>query len=167
MLESAHHEDDPRDWLERPLAELVAHIVEDYHRPLQEELPKLTSLIEKVHARHTDGQAERIRSLRDAALTFFSLLRTHLKKEEEVIFPWIVETDGQDASVPVFVAQHEHQALDAGVLAIEELTEHFAAPPVADPDWSDLVRRLQRLVADLKVHNRLEEEALFPRVVGT
>src|SRR5262245_19108335 len=41
-------------WDERPVAELVDHIVGFYHRRLREELPELVALAAKVESRHGD-----------------------------------------------------------------------------------------------------------------
>src|SRR5688572_12817957 len=42
-----------QDWTTRPLADLIAHIVDAFHLPLRQELPRLQRMAVKVE-RHTD-----------------------------------------------------------------------------------------------------------------
>src|SRR5690606_21819034 len=56
-------------WVERPLPELIEHLVTAYHEPLAEALPQLVRLTRKVCAVHGPGDPERFRELLAAVLT--------------------------------------------------------------------------------------------------
>lgn len=52
-----------RNWQEAPLGDLVVHIVERYHDPLREELPRLEAMARKVFRVHGDKDPERLGAL--------------------------------------------------------------------------------------------------------
>jgi regulator of cell morphogenesis and NO signaling len=68
-------------WDERPLAELVSHIVGFYHRRLREELPQLVEMADKVERVHHD-KPERPVGLRDHMAEVHAAVLEHLAKEE-------------------------------------------------------------------------------------
>jgi regulator of cell morphogenesis and NO signaling len=76
-------------WDERPLPELVEHIVDFYHRRLRAELPELVALAAKVEARHADkatcprGLGAHLEEVQRSVLE-------HLAKEEQILFPMIL-----------------------------------------------------------------------------
>ena len=72
-------------WDERPIAELVDHIVGFYHRRLREELPELVALAAKVESRHGD-KASCPRGLLAHLEAVHAAVLEHLAKEEQVLF---------------------------------------------------------------------------------
>ncbi|MDY0005111.1 MAG: DUF542 domain-containing protein, partial [Polyangia bacterium] len=100
-LEAARAE--PRDlvrWSERPLEELVGHILDRYHGPLGPEIERLVALarqVERVHA----GKPELPEGLADLLEEVLDAVRSHLDKEEKILFPLILGGRGQLAHMPV------------------------------------------------------------------
>ena len=76
------------DWPDRSLAELIDHIQTRHHSYLRRELPRLRRQLESAPALvPTHPQITDLRSIVDA---LWQELSQHMRKEEKVLFPWIV-----------------------------------------------------------------------------
>jgi regulator of cell morphogenesis and NO signaling len=151
-------------WSDRPLEELIRHIVDHYHASLREELPQLVALAEKVESRHAEksscprGLAEHLRLVHAAVLE-------HLVKEEQVLFPMILSGLGPRAGGPVQAMEHEHRDHAENLRRLRGLAHDFVPPAEACTSWSALYLRLRELEADLMEHIHLENNVLFPRAL--
>ncbi len=151
-------------WDAAPLAALVDHIVNHYHRGLRESLPNLVQLARKVERRHGDkpscplGLADHLERVQTAVLD-------HLEKEEQILFPTIVRGMGARAAGPVHVleAEHDHHKID--LLRIRELTADLTPPADACTTWRALYLALQQFERDLMEHIHLENNILFRRAL--
>ncbi|HZT52903.1 MAG TPA: DUF542 domain-containing protein, partial [Gaiellaceae bacterium] len=77
---------EPTDWTRAPLAELCAHIVDEHHRRLRWELPRLRELAERVALVH--GEAEpQVCELRAELESLCAELEEHIATEERELFP--------------------------------------------------------------------------------
>lgn len=153
-------------WWQRPLRELVEHIVEVYHRPLEEELPALLTATGELCIRHPDGAGHaEVAMVHEALTAIWSELESHMVTEEQVVFPWIL-SGGEGAQAPIAVILHEHVFVYRALDRIKELTDGFSRSPVKDDANTTLLAGLAKLDRDLRRHQRLEEEVLFPRALG-
>ncbi|MFU8806990.1 MAG: iron-sulfur cluster repair di-iron protein [Bradymonadaceae bacterium] len=151
-------------WSERPIPELVEHILERYHRPLDEELPRLAFLSSKVARVH----GERDAALPRIAAVFFSLheeLENHFRKEEQILFPMITSGAYQQASAPIAVMLAEHDVADDLLRKLRELTRDYTVPVGACGSWRALWAGLEALELSLHEHIHLENNILFERVL--
>ncbi len=152
-------------WDQRPLEELVAHIVRHYHDPLRTELPRLSDLarrVEQTHAERDDrpaGLAALLVQVREA-------VESHLAKEEQILFPLIVAGRGGMAHMPVQVMIHEHEDHGQNLARIREITGDFSLPEDACATWRELYRSLEQLERELMDHIHLENNILFPRALA-
>lgn len=151
-------------WDERPLVELVDHIVGFYHRRLRVELPELVAMAERVELRHADkascphGLAEHLVVMHEAVLE-------HLAKEELVLFPLLLSGRGAQAAAPINVIEVEHEDHRASLLRTRQLTAGLVAPPEACVTWRALYLRLEDLERELMEHIHLENNVLFCRAL--
>lgn len=151
-------------WSERPLSELIDHIVRHYHEALRRELPELVALAEKVERRHAEkasrpaGLAEHLRRIHAAVLE-------HLEKEEQVLFPMILAGHGVGAAGPVQVMEQEHRDHAANLARTRALAHDLVPPEEACTSWRALYLRLHELEAQLMEHIHLENYVLFPRAL--
>ena len=76
-------------WDQRPLDELVQHILDRYHAPLRTELPRLIELAGQVERAHAD-KPDRPEGLADLLTEVKAAVESHLAKEEQILFPLIV-----------------------------------------------------------------------------
>lgn len=163
-LEETHAGDDVR-WDQRPLGELVDHILVRYHEPLREELPRLLAMAEKVERVHAEkphaphGLALHLRHVCDA-------VEEHLQKEEQILFPAIQAGHGQALSMPIHVMEGEHDDHGASLRKTRALTADLTPPADACTTWRSLYLGLAELERELMDHIHLENNVLFPRAMA-
>ncbi|MCA9675820.1 MAG: hemerythrin domain-containing protein [Kofleriaceae bacterium] len=141
-------------WDDAPLGALIDHIVATYHRPLPAMLARLRALA----ARGVDGAV--VAGLQDLS----SLLLDHMRREEELVFPWLRRRSRNTAGVLVNLLEHEHVDAVHRVQKLHVLAgagEHDA--PVAPRGGGPLVELLRELEHALVAHIALENQVLFPR----
>jgi len=155
---------DERRWDDEPLDALVAHIVERHHLYLRRELPRLVTMaakVERVHADKPDRPAGLADHLREVA----AAVESHLAKEEQVLFPMIVDGHGRRAGMPVRVMMQEHEDHGTALARTRALTADLVPPAGACATWRALYLGLAELEADLHRHIHLENNVLFPRAL--
>ena len=165
------------EWTEKPLHEIIAHIVVNHHGYVRSETPRIQGLQMKVAAKHgaTHPEILRIGELFEA---IGQELSTHMMKEEQVLFPYIERMEravlaGSPAPAAFFgtvkgpianmMAEHD----DAGALLsrIRVLSNGFTAPEGACPTFRALFHGLEEFERDLHRHVHLENNILFPRAI--
>jgi len=152
-------------WDERPLGELIQHILDRYHTPLKTELPRLAELARKVERVHA-GKPECPAGLADLLADVRLAVDSHLAKEEQILFPIILDGRGPMARMPVQVMLREHEDHGESLRRIRELTHDLALPDYACVSFRELYRALAQLEVDLMDHIHLENNILFPRALA-
>lgn len=155
----------PEIWAERPLGELIEHILATYHAPLRRDLPDLVGLARKVETVHAEKK-DCPRGLADLLEGITAEVGSHLEKEEQILFPIIGAGRGPDAGMPIRVMELEHDQHGANLRRIRELTGDLVIPPAACRSWRALYDGLTRLEAELMEHIHLENNVLFPRALA-
>jgi regulator of cell morphogenesis and NO signaling len=105
-------------------------------------------------------------------------LLNHIQREESILFPSIAQMDqdlhvascSQDAyfeSVmqPIRIMVLEHDAADRNMDELRSLTHGYEPPDWACTTHIAFLRGLQELELDLKQHEHLENDILFPRAI--
>ena len=151
-------------YAERPLPELIEHILTRYHAAHREELRRLHAHAQKVEAVHA-AKPDAPRGLAAHLAAMTEALLDHMDKEESVLFPLILEGRGRLASMPVQVLEHEHQDHGRALQQLRALAHDFVAPPEACGTWRALYLGLAALERDLMEHIHLENNVLFPRAL--
>jgi regulator of cell morphogenesis and NO signaling len=152
-------------WDQRPLEELIQHILDRYHAPLKTEIPRLVDLARQVEDSHRD-RPDRPAGLADLLEEVRTAVESHLAKEEQVLFPLILSGRGQMAHMPVQVMIKEHEDHGQNLRRIRALTNDLRIPDDACASWRELYRSLAQLEVDLMDHISLENNVLFPRALG-
>lgn len=153
-------------WTDRSNADLIAHILSKYHRPLDDELPRLEFLATKVARVHGENNPY----LLDLAYTVVEIkaeLENHFQKEELVLFPAILNNEAEKLACPVAVMLKDHEDVADFLVKIRELTNDYSAPPHACGSWRALWDGLHELERSLHEHIHLENNVLFPRIAGS
>jgi len=151
-------------WEESPLSELIAHIVNYYHRRLREELPLLVAMAARVEQVHKD-KAACPRGLAPHLEFMHAAVLEHLFKEEAVLFTIIEAGAGSRAAAPVHMMEIEHEDHGESLRRIRKLTLNFSLPSDACATWAALYRRLEEFETELMEHIHLENNILFPRAL--
>lgn len=152
-------------WDKEPLTDLIDHILATYHRPLDEELPRLEFMVHKVYNVHGDKNPEMFSELRQVYLALISELKAHMMKEEQILFPMIKRGDGGMANGPINVMLQDHDSAGNALKRIRELTNNFQIPEEACNTWRALWYGLEALEEALHQHIHLENNILFPRAL--
>ncbi len=166
-----------RDWARESVSTLVFHILDSHHAYLKGELPRLEKLLNKVYETHGRNYPE----LLEVHTIFFDLkdeLELHLRKEEGMLFPYLVGADTAQLECrpfptcpfgtvanPVRVMMREHDAAEDLLQSIRASTSDFTAPDGACLGFTLLLHGLRQLEADLREHIRLENEVLFVKAL--
>jgi regulator of cell morphogenesis and NO signaling len=167
-----------RDWNTAPLGELMRHIVERHHKYLETELPHIDGRMDKVVGNHS-GAKPWLKELQQVFLGLAGELRQHLRKEEQILFPYIDALEKAErfgvrppnpgfgsAANPVRMMMVEHEGAGSALARMRELSSGFERPSTGCPGFGGLMHDLAQLEADLHEHIHLENNILFPRAVG-
>ena len=152
------------DWRSAPLPQLIDHILVNFHEAHRRELVDLVQLARKVERVHADkpsvpaGLAEHLAAMCDS-------LELHMQKEEQILFPAIVNGRGIQMQGPTAQMEREHDEHGLNLLKLRQLTNDFAPPSEACTSWRALFLRCEQLEADIMAHIHLENHVLFPRAL--
>jgi regulator of cell morphogenesis and NO signaling len=161
---------DQRDWNTEPLHILIDHIITTYHDSLREELPRLESMATKVLRVH-GGKAARLARLDGIVAELSAELRSHMRKEELVLFPAIraIEEGQAPAGVridaPITVMEHEHDQAGTLLSELRAITDGYVPPVWACETFRALYHGLSELETAMHLHVHLENNVLFPRAL--
>jgi len=153
-------------WDDAPLGDLVDHILVTFHVPLKEELPRLDGMARKVLDVHHDKDPERLEEVATIVTRLREDLLNHMEMEEDILFPMIMQESAYMAQGPIEVMQEEHEVAGDMLRRLRKLTSDYVAPPEACNTWRALWHGLGALESDLHQHIHLENNILFPRVLG-
>lgn len=155
-------------------SELIGYILSTHHVFTAEETTRLTALMEKVVRKHGEAHPELV-ELRDVFAHLVDSLVPHMRKEENVLFPYIQQMEaavklGSAPPLPHFgtienpvrtmIRDHEGDGLRLAKIRV--LTNHFTPPEGACPSFTALYAGLEDLERDLHRHIHLENNVLFP-----
>lgn len=165
-----------RDWNVAPLSELIDHILTTHHDYLRAELPTVQTRLTKVIEAHGAKYPESLLPLREVFLGLQEELYGHMRKEEMILFPVIMEMEAAIAGGgrpapppfgtvenPIRVMRHEHDSAATALREMRRLTNGYTLPADACATYRALFLGLQELEADLHQHIHLENNILFPR----
>lgn len=144
--------------------ELISHVVSRHHAYLDEALPFVERLAEKVARVHGDHNPK-LCTLRDAFVELCAVLEPHLREEERVLFPALMAERRDDALVARELAGMHKDHLRVGELltCIRTLADDFTVPEWACGSYRTLIRELANLEMDTFRHVHLENHVLMPR----
>lgn len=160
---------DARDWQQAPARELIEHILERFHARHREQLPELIRLarrVEQVHGNRPDCP----NGLADHLSNMAQELESHMLKEEQILFPLLLEERQALAAGPISVMRFEHDQHGEALDEVVRLTDDITPPAGACNTWQALYRGLEELRQDLMQHIHLENNILFadaPRAAGS
>jgi regulator of cell morphogenesis and NO signaling len=164
--EIATPEQDDVRWDQAPLGDLADHILATFHRPLDEELPRLETMARKVVDVHREKAPEMLPELLSVYLALKEELVGHMVKEERILFPMIKSGQGAMADGPISVMEHEHISAGNALKRLRELTNGYEVPAEACNTWRALWHGLAALETDLHQHIHLENNILFKRALA-
>lgn len=174
-LESTAGARDVAAWSQMGLGELIDHIVGTHHAYLDDALPRLDALASKVADVHGGRHPELVDVLR-IVQELRAELEPHLRKEEQVLFPWIRKIDAARSTTPsslplgvrhpVAVMTSEHERAGELLSTLRTATDEFRIPDDGCASYRALYAGLEELEQDTHLHVHKENNLLFPAAVA-
>jgi regulator of cell morphogenesis and NO signaling len=164
----------PPEWASMTPAELVDHLESTHHAYLHAELPRLSSLAEKVAGVHGTRHPE-LSEIQQSYEAIRADLEPHLAKEERILFPMIRELATATTAPqfhcgslqnPISVMLREHDEVGELLARLRQLTGGYEAPADGCASYRALFDGLAELEADTHLHVYKENNLLFPAVVA-
>ena len=169
-----------KDWYATPLHELIDHILQVHHAYMHKALPRVRELVQKVLHAHGARHGDTLRQVHDLYNAIDTELTSHLRKEEEVLFPYIVAAEAYrhggpqvpaacfgTVGNPIRQMETEHESAGGVLVQIRKVTGNYALPDDACPTFRALYEELERMEDDLHQHIHLENNILFPRAIDS
>ncbi len=151
------------DWSRSSLASIIAEIIDRWHRPLEEELPRIQAMADDFARLR---RAPRCQELAAIVLALRDDLGPHMMIEEGVLFPLILDGNLALAEFKSTSVRHGHAYLGSLLARIRELTDDFQVPPNAIAPQRSLWRALASLSRSLEEYISVEENVLLPRALA-
>lgn len=149
-----------RDWRTAPSDELIEYILERFHERHREQVPELIRLARRVEQVHGD-RPDCPNGLADHLEAMYQELLSHMMKEEQVLFPMLLDGHDRMARMPISMMRFEHDQHGEALSRLESLTNDITAPADACNTWRALYAGLRQLREDLMQHIHLENNVLF------
>lgn len=160
-----------RDWRKEKPSVIIRHIMRTHHDPSKKELKEIDGLmfkILKVHFKHHKEELLKVHKLFGSLKTE---LEEHFVKEEEELFPLIIEFEetGDEKvreQIQSFIkeTESEHDAAGDILKELERITRDFKAPKGACTTFKLTYDKLHNLEKDLFIHIYLENNVLFEMI---
>jgi regulator of cell morphogenesis and NO signaling len=155
------------------LSFLADYIVNVHHSYVNKNLPMIEDLAEKVAEHHGTVKPAFVEVYKKVNTLRCELL-THLKKEEQILFPTIkLLEDGGTMKIgfdsirdPIFVMESDHEVLGELIREIRRLTTDYSVPEDGCNSVKMLFHKLDEFEKDLLQHFHLENNILFPKAIA-
>lgn len=157
-----------------PLDLLIDYILKIHHRGIRKNGPELLALIEKVNNAHKNNHPE-LEELYRLVSESLTDLENHLQKEENVLFPYLLELFEASENNSRIPAMHcgsianpirvmfmEHEGEGNRYQHISRLTNNFQTPEDGCNTYRLMLSELKAFVDNLYEHIHLENNILFP-----
>lgn len=164
------------DWQNRSLVELQNHILATHHVYTRQAIETISLLSEKVANRHGANHSE-VLVVRRLFAELGDELIPHLRKEEEILFPFVEELEAASAADPrpgscfgtianpIRVMLMEHESAGEKLVQLRAATSGYVLPADACLSFRALYEQLEALERDLHQHIHLENNVHFPRAL--
>lgn len=155
---------DAVEWRALPTPKLIEHIVSSHHAYLRTTLPYVVRLADKVARVHGARDAS-LNDLAHAVRSLDAVLLPHLDEEEEVIFPVMLSSHPDRATLACALESMADDHVRVAVILeeIRRVTGDFVPPSWACTSYRALLGELENVEADLHEHVHLENHVLAPR----
>lgn len=142
--------------------ELIDNIVHNHHGYLRRILPELGIKLFKLIEVHGQSHPELFEVHHLVGMLRIEL-EAHLVKEEQQLFPLILDGDTTKVEKLIYELEKEHDAAGDILKRLTVITDHFKVPKDGCATYSVTYGDLQQLQADMYQHAHKENNVLFQR----
>jgi regulator of cell morphogenesis and NO signaling len=163
------------DFQKLSLAELITHILDQHHTYTKNKMERLENLSAKVVGVHGANHPELL-ACRDLLKQLFADLRPHMFKEEQILFPYILELEQSarqnrprpfapfgSVNNPIRMMMMEHDTAGDILRELRKMSHDYQPPVDACISFQTLYQAIEAFEQDLHQHIHLENNLLFPR----
>ena len=156
---------------------LVDLIVNAYHVSARKNVAFIYELAQNVYCKHGEKHPELSRLI-EALFLFFDDLLFHLKKEEQILFPNILQLTEKKLHEGTFdystfgvireyavAMQNEHREIMREFSFFRQLTSDYLLPEDACDLYRLLFEKMKEFEADMIMHMKIENQFLFPKAI--
>lgn len=140
---------------------ITEYIETRYHEDLRNRFPLLISKAKSLS--HLNDFPKTMESF---LVEFFESMKSHMLKEEKILFPMIDAGKGRLAKQPISCMESEHNEHLNRLLNLRNITQDFSLPPQAGQEWQQFYLDLKELEIELMDHINLENDVLFSRALN-
>lgn len=180
MLEvsTAQTTNENKDLQQATLTELITYILDKHHTYTKEEMARLEPLAAKVVSAHGANHSE-LPAVRDLMQQLFAELKPHMFKEEQILFPYVLEleraqTQNRPAPCasfgtvnnPIRMMMMEHDTAGELLRELRKVSADYRVPADACISYKTFYEALEAFEQDLHQHIHLENNLLFPKAAA-
>ncbi len=152
-------------WNSLELEQMIDKILERFHHKHRQDLTILIPLARKVESAHMDNKYS------PQGLAFFLEkllfeLESHMKKEEQILFPLIKSGQGQMSLGPINMMIYEHVGHGENLAQLKALAKNYKLPENACESWVTLYQGVSTLEREIMEHIAIENNVLFPKALN-
>lgn len=156
---------------------LVDFIIKQYHFNTRKNVVVIYDLAQQVFSKHNEKHPE-LAKLVEALFLFFDDLLCHLKKEEQILFPNIIQLTEKKLHEGSFnystfgvikeyvlTMQNEHRDVLKQLGFFRRLTNDYRFPEDCSVLYQSLLSKMKEFENEMMQHIQLENDFLFPRAI--
>lgn len=165
------------DYNSWPIDLLADYIEKTHHRYVTEKIPELNIYLNKLCKVHGERHPELL-SIYKHFLASSEELTIHMKKEENILFPFIramVKAENSQMEIdqpsfttvknPIAMMMKEHDTEGGRFREISRLSNEYTAPADGCTTYKVAFAMLKEFEEDLHTHIHLENNILFPKAI--
>jgi regulator of cell morphogenesis and NO signaling len=166
------------DLQQATLTELIAYILDKHHVYTKEEMARLEPLAAKVVSAHGANHSELL-AVRDLMQQLFAELKPHMFKEEQILFPYVLELETAQTQKrpvpfapfgtvnnPIRMMMMEHDTAGDLLRELRKVSADYRVPADACISYKTFYEALEAFEQDLHQHIHLENNLLFPKAAA-
>jgi regulator of cell morphogenesis and NO signaling len=162
-----------QDWSQTSAGNIVQRLLREHRRWRSKDFPLIAHLFDEAQSAGSE-QPACLAPLRSAFHRLCAEMEGHMSREEQILFPAILEAPTQTAvkgfgSIrnPVAMVEQEHDWEAERLEKMREIAQGYQLSEHADEKLRLLFRELEALEAAMHAHTRLESSILFARALAT
>lgn len=159
------------------IPQIIDHILQYHHAYMREKRQTLPLLAKKIASTHDERHPE-LSEVSQLTENLFDELESHMRKEEEVLFPTILalvshQENGtplpqmrfQSITQPISMMERDHSQTGGEVYDLQRITNDFTVPEDGCVSYKELYEGLRDVQTNIFEHIHLENNILFPRAI--
>jgi len=159
------------DWTPTSAGNIVQRLIQEHRKWRSKDFPTIAQLFEE--ASRPESEQPCLGPLRAAFRRLRAEMEGHMKREESVLFPAILDAQGGEHSKgfgsirnPIGMTEQEHHWETERLDKMRELAGDYKLPENASEKLRVLYRELEALEAAMHAHSHLESSILFARALA-